>query len=71
MKRTIRTFVLAVLFALSAGTVGVVFAQVGSAQPLLSCPTCNMIGLYCPGSTCDCNWVGPGGTDYKCQPPVK
>jgi hypothetical protein len=64
MKRRI---VLVGLFLLSIGAAVGGLMEVVSASPP-PCPACNMTELNCPGSPCKCEWVGPGGTDYRCNP---
>lgn len=70
MKKNFLRMVLAVLFALSVGVAGGVFAEVALANPapLAACPSCGGDGI-CAGSTCNC--VFDGGTAFHCAPPVK
>jgi hypothetical protein len=64
MRKDFLKLVLVGLFAVSIGTVGVVFAGVAWGGPALpKCPACNKLDLTCVGSTCSCQW---DGYDYYC-----
>lgn len=57
------------LFAVSLSVAGAALVEPAWGAPAgtPACPKCNLTGLTCYGSTCNCNWVGPGSLDYTCQ----
>lgn len=68
MKKNFLRPVLAGLFAISIGTVGVAFAQVASAGPgpLWSCPATCVFSNGCPGVPCTCT-LDQGNNSYYCK----